>query len=125
MPLLPKLYSIFWNIDQESILNFFNINEPTLYVTGHRISTPLSLQTLRLVFYGLFNRCTDKLGIKDIENLMIVITFVRFFLMAYTYNTEVAFYISLISFFASTKACEFILRAHVMYRLSTFFIILM
>ena len=102
MPLLPKFHSILQNIDQENVLNFFNIDDPTIYVFGNEISTPLSLQTLKLVLSSIFHRCTNKLGIKDIENLMIVITFIRFIITTNRYNIETSFYISLISFVASS-----------------------
>ena len=92
MQTLLKLFLLLINIDQETILNFFGIEDPTLYLDlGEKsgvVSTEISSETLKIVLQGLFERYQDGLGLIDIENLLIFITFIRFLILANRYNIK-------------------------------------
>ena len=104
MQTLLKLFILLINIDQETILNFFGIEDPTVYLTlGEKsgvISTEISTETLKIVLQGFFERYQDGLGLIDIENLLIFITFIRFLILANRYNIKTSFYISSVSLVA-------------------------
>ena len=104
MQTLLKLFLLLINIDQETILNFFGIEDPTLYLDlGEKsgvVSTEISSETLKIVLQGLFERYQDGLGLIDIENLLLFITFIRFLILANRYNIKTSFYISSVSLIA-------------------------
>ncbi|MCK7490149.1 MAG: hypothetical protein MZU79_08055 [Anaerotruncus sp.] len=102
------------NIDQETVLNWFGLEDPNLgdfsslnelnYGTdtlGIEISPALSLETLRLVIQGLWEKVQDGLSLADIENLIFFIAFVRFAILAIRYNIKTSFYITCIGLAAS------------------------
>jgi len=60
----------------------------------------MSIETLKLVFQGFLERYQYGLGLVDIENILLFITFVRFVILANRYNIKTSFYISCISLFA-------------------------
>jgi len=99
-----KLFILLIDIDQETILNFFGVENPNVYIgLGEKsgiISTEISSETLKIVLQGLFERYQDGLGLIDIENLLIFITFIRFLILANRYNIKTSFYISAVSLFA-------------------------
>jgi hypothetical protein len=92
------------NIDQETVLNFFGLDDPNTYLNtsfdGVPVSTEMSIETLKLVFQGFLERYQYGLGLVDIENILLFITFVRFVILANRYNIKTSFYISCISLFA-------------------------
>lgn len=104
MQLLLKLFLLLINIDQETVLNFFGIEDPNLYLsTGFdeiTVSTEISIETLKLIFQGLLEQYQYGLGLIDIENILLFITFLRFIILANRYNIKTSFYISCISLFA-------------------------
>ena len=104
MQILLKLFLLLINIDQETVLNFFGVEDPNFYLNtnleGTSISTELSLETLKLIFQGFLERYQYGLGLIDIENILLFITFLRFIILASRYNVKTSFYISCISLFA-------------------------
>ena len=101
---LLKLFLLLINIDQETVLNFFGLDDPNTYLNtnfdGVSVSTEISTETLKLIFQGFLERYQYGLGLVDIENILIFITFVRFVILASRYNIKTSFYISCISLFA-------------------------
>ena len=101
---LLKLFLLLINIDQETVLNFFGLDDPNTYLNtsfdGVPVSTEMSIETLKLVFQGFLERYQYGLGLVDIENILLFITFVRFVILANRYNIKTSFYISCISLFA-------------------------
>ena len=101
---LLKLFLLLINIDQETVLNFFGLDDPNTYLNtsfdGVPVSTEMSIETLKLVFQGFLERYQYGLGLVDIENILLFITFVRFVILANSYNIKTSFYISCISLFA-------------------------
>ena len=108
-----RLLFLLINIDQETVLNWFGIKDPTIYETHQAItnssnfnlsniepSTNLSLNTLRLLIEGLLDKIQDGLTIVDIENTLFFILFVRFLILAIRYNLKTSFYITCIGLFA-------------------------
>ena len=104
MQILLKLFLLLINIDQETVLNFFGIEDPNLYLsTGFdeiTVSTEISIDTLKIIFQGLLEQYQYGLGLIDIENILLFITFLRFIILANRYNIKTSFYISCISLFA-------------------------
>jgi hypothetical protein len=101
------------NIDQKTVLNWFGIENPTISeasqvrTNGYDLnlsnidhSTNVSIDTLRLVIEGLWNKLQDGLTIVDIENMLFFILFVRFIILAIRYNLKTSFYITCIGLFA-------------------------
>ena len=82
MSVFLKLFPLLINIDQETILNFFGIQDPNSFSdTSYNsltdlapVSTDVSLGTLKLIFEGLLERYQDGLGLVDIENIIIFIS---------------------------------------------------
>ena len=104
MQILLKLFLLLINIDQETVLNFFGIEDPNLYLSNGfnetAVSTEISIETLKLIFQGLLEQYQYGLGLIDIENILLFITFLRFIILANRYNIKTSFYISCISLFA-------------------------
>ena len=101
---LLNLFLLLINIDQETVLNFFGLDDPNTYLNTNfnevSVSTEISTETLKLIFQGFLERYQYGLGLVDIENILIFITFVRFVVLANRYNIKTSFYISCISLFA-------------------------
>lgn len=101
---LLQLFLLSISIDQETLLNFFGLDNPNLYLNSTFneifISNEISSNTLKLIFQGLLERYQYGLGLVDIENILLFITFVRFIILSSRYNIKTAFYISCISLFA-------------------------
>ena len=71
------------NIDQETILDFLNIdrpfnNEDYSYLVGaSTITTPVSFETSKLIIQSIWAHYQHGLGFVDIENIALFILFVR------------------------------------------------
>jgi hypothetical protein len=101
------------SIDQETVLNWFGIEDPTisearqalangydLNLSNIESSTNISTDTLRLLVESLLNKLQDGLTIIDIENALFFILFVRFVILAIRYNLKTSLYITCIGLFA-------------------------
>ena len=84
------------NIDQETVLNWFGMKDPTkreireaiensfdLNITNLQLSSNVSLQTFRLIVQGLWEKIQDGLTLADIENILFFILFIRFVIPLY------------------------------------------
>ena len=107
MNVLTEFFLVSSNLDQESILRFFDFADPNEAFLNSDfsgmstpISTKISVDTLQLVIKGLLERYQTGLGLLDLENLVFFITFVRFMILALKYNIKTSFYICCISCFA-------------------------
>lgn len=94
-------------IDQETILNWFGIdNDNQIDISSNmssyveQTSTDISLTTLKLVVEDLWMKLQDGLNLTEIENVLMVMLFVRFLILAIRYNLKTSFYITCISIFA-------------------------
>jgi hypothetical protein len=109
----PRLLSLLINIDQETVLKWFGLEDNTnqdvyqlaeygsnLNVSNFETSTNVSFETLRLVIEGLWEKIQDGLTLADIENVLFFILFIRFIILAFRYNVKTSFYITCIGLFA-------------------------
>lgn len=108
-----RLLLLLINIDQETVLNWFGMEDPTnqeirqaiengseLTFSTLKSSTNVSLETLRLITQGLWAKIQDGLTLADIENVLFFILFIRFVILAIRYNLKTSFYITCIGLFA-------------------------
>lgn len=110
-----KLLLFLIHIDQETVLNWFGIENPATRKAQQLISdnyafnlsnvdiepsTNISIDTFRLVIEGLWDKIQDGLTLTDIENILFFILFVRFIILAIRYNLKTSFYITCIGLFA-------------------------
>ncbi len=110
-----RLLLLLINIDQETVLNWFGIEDPTTREIRQAIESGydfnlsniepvannnLSLETFRLIVQGLWEKIQDGLTLADIENVLFFILFVRFIILALRYNLKTSFYITCIGLFA-------------------------
>jgi hypothetical protein len=90
------------NIDQETILDFLNIdrpfnNEDYSYLVGaSTITTPVSFETSKLIIQSIWAHYQHGLGFVDIENIALFILFVRFIFLSKKYNIKTGFFITCI-----------------------------
>lgn len=108
-----RLLLLLINIDQETVLNWFGIEDPTnqkfrqaaqqgseLTLSNFEPSTNVSLETFRLIIEGLWEKVQDGLTLADIENVLFFILFLRFIILALRYNLKTSLYITCIGLFA-------------------------
>jgi hypothetical protein len=101
------------NIDQETVLNWFGIEDPTsqeirqavesgydLNPLNFEPSPNVSLTTFHLILDGLWDKIQDGLTLADIENVLFFILFIRFVILVFRYNLKTSFYITCIGLFA-------------------------
>ena len=106
-----RLLILLINIDQETVLNWFGVDDPNsnyqkndsnLNISGIPVepSSAVSIKTLRLIVEGLWEKVHDGLTLADIENILFFILFARFVILAMKYNLKTSFYITCIGLFA-------------------------
>lgn len=110
---LTRLISVLININQETVLNWFGIVDPRLRnlapnledygidQTNIPASPDVSLETLRLIVEGLWDKFQSGLGFSDIEDIVLVIAFIRFIVLIIRYNLKTSFYITCIGIVAA------------------------
>jgi hypothetical protein len=113
------------NIDQETVLNWFGIENPTIQQIANRqdldvsnieTSTSISLDTVKLIIQGLWENIQSGLNLADIENLLFFILFVRFIILAIRYNLKTSFYITCIGLAAGFLWYKHLINIIVNYR---------
>jgi Uncharacterised protein family len=108
-----RLLLLLINIDQETVLNWFGVENTTnqairpsaenaseMNFSNFEPSTDVSINTFGLIIKGLWNRIQDGLTLADIENVLFFILFIRFVILALRYNLKTSFYITCIGLFA-------------------------
>jgi hypothetical protein len=106
-----RLLLLLINIDQETVLNWFGVENPNFQTSfsGDNVNlltsevesgSPISIETLKLIVEGLWQRVQDGLTLADIENILFFILFIRFVILALRYNLKTSFYITCIGLFA-------------------------
>lgn len=124
-----KLLSLLIHIDQKTILNWFGIADPNnlemattignnydLNISNIEPASNISLDTIRLVIEGLWNKVQDGLTLSDIENILFFILFARFLILALRYNLKTSFYITFIGLFAGYLWYRHLIDLILMYR---------
>jgi len=84
--LLSNVLSLLITIDQETILDFLEIDgpfntEPGLY-ESYPISTPVSIETFKLITRAFWEHYQHGLGFVDVENVAIFILVLRFIFLS-------------------------------------------
>jgi len=108
-----RLLLLLINIDQETVLNWFGMEDPTNQKVRRAIesgldpnilnlesSADVSLETFRLIIEDLWEKIQNGLTLSDIENVLFFILFIRFVILAIRYNLKTSFYITCIGLFA-------------------------
>jgi hypothetical protein len=98
-----RLLLLLINIDQETVLNWFGLENPANYelnLSNFEPSSEVSLETFRLIVEGLWEKIQNGLTLADIENVLFFILFLRFVILALRYNLKTSFYITCIGLFA-------------------------
>jgi hypothetical protein len=108
-----RLLTLLINIDQETVLNWFGLEDPTnqeirqIAENGYNVDLSnlepapvVSLNTFRLIMEGLWEKVQDGLTLADIENVLFFILFIRFVIIALRYNLKTSLYITCIGLFA-------------------------
>lgn len=108
-----RLLLLLINIDQETVLNWFGMEDPANQEIRQAIesgadltnftskpSTDVSIETFRLITQGLWEKIQDGLTLSDIENVLFFILFIRFVILTIRYNLKTSFYITCIGLFA-------------------------
>ena len=100
--LLSNFLSLLITIDQETILDFLEIDgpfntEPGLY-ESYPISTPVSAETFKLITRAFWEHYQHGLGFVDVENIAIFILVLRFIYLSRKYNIKTGFFITCIGF---------------------------
>ncbi len=104
---LSSVLSLLINIDQETILNFLNIEDPftneeyNTLLGAVNVSTPVSLETFKLIIQSIWEHYRHGLGFVDIENIAVFILIVRFLFLSRKYNIKTSFFITCIGLSAS------------------------
>ena len=95
-----KLLFILINIDQETVLAWFGIEDFNSHFSNSESFSLFSLKTFQLIFESLWQRVQNGLTLSDIENVLFFILFIRFVILAIRYNLKTSFYITCIGIFA-------------------------
>jgi hypothetical protein len=126
-----RLLLLLINIDQETVLNWFGVENPdnqnifSQALEGDNVNlsnievepaSTISLETLRLIVDGLWQRVQDGLTLADIENVLFFILFIRFVILAIRYNLKTSFYITCIGLFAGYLWYKHLIDLISMYR---------
>ena len=100
-------------INQEMVLNWFGLQDQQIQTFPESInnwslnegnitgSSDLSLETFRIIVQSLWNKYSSGLSLTDIEEILFVIAFIRFLIIAIRYNVKTSFYITCIGIVAS------------------------
>ena len=108
---LIRLLLLLINIDQETVLNWFGVEDlnSQTFFSGDNVNrlttevkpiSPIYLETLKLLVIGWWGRIQDGLTLADIENILFFILFIRFIILTLRYNLKTSFYITCIGLFA-------------------------
>lgn len=102
------------HIDQETVLNWFGIQNPV--VDKLNSSSAFSIETFQLVINGLWQQIQDGLTLADIENLLFFLVFLRFIILIIRYNFKTSFYITCIGLCAGYLWYRHLIDVILMYR---------
>ena len=124
-----RLLFLLINIDQETLLNWFGIEDirnseiqksgEYIYdfaVSNTETSTQISLTTFRLILQGLWEKVQSGLTITEIEQVVFFLLFIRFLVLIFRYNLKTSFYITCIGLFAGYLWYRHLLDLIAMYK---------
>lgn len=119
-----RLLLIMINIDQETILNWFGINNlnstsvrlPVVENQQIEASSAVSIETFKLLIDGLWQRVQEGLTLTDIENIIFFLLFLRFIVLTFRYNLKTSIYITVIGLCAGYLWYRHLIDIILMYR---------
>ena len=126
-----RLLLILINIDQETVLNWFGIEatksstmvpqsfnnyDNTVVTIKAELPPTLSVETLKLIIQGLWQRVQDGLTLTDIENIIFFLVFLRFIILIFRYNLKTSIYITCIGLCAGYLWYRHLIDVILMYR---------
>jgi hypothetical protein len=124
-----RLLLLLININQETVLNWFGMEDPTnqeihqslenesgIGISSFEASPDVSIDTFRIIITGLWDKIQDGLTLADIENVLFFILFIRFVILALRYNLKTSFYITCIGLFAGYLWYKHLIDLISMYR---------
>lgn len=120
------------DINQETVLKWFGLQNlendlPFYEQTTNDInttfsnlsndsSTSVSIETLRLILEGLWNKLQSGLTLTEIESILVFILFVRFILLSIKFNLKTSFYITCITMAAGYLWYRHLIDVILLYR---------
>lgn len=126
-----RLLPFLIHIDQETILNWFGIENvqtssmasPGLESYNSQVaiekiesSSAFSIETVQLVVGGLWQQIQDGLTLADIESLIFFLLFIRFIILIFRYNLKTSLYITVIGLCAGYLWYRHFIDVILMYR---------
>jgi hypothetical protein len=126
-----RLLLILINIDQETVLHWFGIeNSKTISTVSKSLenyhtdlttkevesSSALSIETCKLIIEGLWQQVQDGLTLTDIENIIFFLLFLRFIILIFRYNLKTSIYITSIGLCAGYLWYRHLIDVILMYR---------
>lgn len=98
MNITQTLIPLLIDINQETLFKYLGIDNLPFstaeYANNVELSTPITGETLRIILQEIARYYQKGLGFVDLENLALIIIFIRFFYLIKKYNLLTAFYIS-------------------------------
>ena len=105
-----RLLLLLINSDQQTVFQWFGLEHSDLnpFSLNNSLSSTRELEsvslfsanTLQLMIEGLWERVQEGLTLADIENILFLILFIRFLILAIRYNLKTSFFITCIGLFA-------------------------
>lgn len=126
-----RLLPFLIHIDQETILNWFGVENPVWTSVGQSTlgssdaqlamdkldsASAFSIVTFQLVITGLWRQIQDGLTLADIENIIFFLVFVRFIILIIRYNLKTSLYITCIGLCAGYLWYRHLIDVILMYR---------
>lgn len=124
-----RLLLILIHIDQETVLKWFGIENPStvspslegyssqLATTRSMESAPaLSIETFQIVIGNLWQQIQNGLTLTDIENVLFFLLFLRFIILIFRYNFKTSLYITCIGLCAGYLWYRHFIDVMLMYR---------
>jgi hypothetical protein len=126
-----RLLLFFIHIDQETILNWFGIEnpipsstlssrfeslDPNLSVEKLESTFAFSIQTFQILIGSFWQQIQDGLTLSDIENIIFFLLFLRFVILIVRYNFKTALYITCIGLCAGYLWYRHFIDVILMYR---------
>ena len=123
-----RLLPFLIHIDQETILNWFGIANPSKVSSTPVISdtqlasdkinptSAFSLDTFQLIMNGLWQQIQDGLTLADIESIVFFLVFLRFIILIVRYNFKTSLYITGIGLCAGYLWYRHLIDVILMYR---------
>lgn len=109
-----RLLLLLINMDQETVLKWFSMEDYNLNKTN--VSSFIPVEMFQLILKEIWQRVQDGLTLADIENILFFILFIRFVILTIRYNLKTSFLITCIGLFAGYLWYRHLIDLILMYR---------